>query len=156
MPFTLEGCLSGKPSASLDSETAVSGVAPSPTQPPQGITWRAKLHEVATGRSGDKGDSANVAIIARDAAFYEHILQQVTPQVVFSALQHLIAPGGTVTRFAVPGVHAVNFVITKALGGGGLSSLRLDRYVLRSSSFPWLTMFVNIGRRKAMPNCFSR
>ncbi|KAJ4193169.1 hypothetical protein NW767_010458 [Fusarium falciforme] len=127
VPFTLDGCLSGKPSASLDSETAVSGVAPSPTQPPQGLTWRAKLHEVATGRSGDKGDSANVAIITRDAAFYEHILQQVTPQVVFSALQHLIAPGGTVTRFAVPGVHAVNFVITKALGGGGLSSLRLDR-----------------------------
>ncbi|KAM6530072.1 hypothetical protein FALCPG4_008197 [Fusarium falciforme] len=127
VPFTLDGCLSGKPSASLDSETAVSGVAPSPTQPPRGLTWRAKLHDVATGRSGDKGDSANVAIIARDAAFYEHILQQVTPQVVFSALQHLIAPGGTVTRFAVPGVHAVNFVITKALGGGGLSSLRLDR-----------------------------
>ncbi|UPK92916.1 hypothetical protein LCI18_003851 [Fusarium solani-melongenae] len=127
VPFTLDGCLSGKPSARLDSETAVSGVSPSPAQPPQGITWCAKLHEVATGRSGDKGDSANVAIIARDAAFYEHILQQVTPQVVFSALQHLIAPGGTVTRFTVPGVHAVNFVVTKALGGGGLSSLRLDR-----------------------------
>ncbi|KAI8665453.1 hypothetical protein LRP88_04044 [Fusarium phalaenopsidis] len=127
VPLTLEGCLSGKPSASLDSETATSGVAPSSMQPHRELTWRAKLHEVATGRSGDKGDSANVAIIARDAAFYEHILQQVTPQVVFSALQHMIAPGGTVTRFAVPGVHAVNFVITKALGGGGLSSLRLDR-----------------------------
>ncbi|RMJ16759.1 hypothetical protein CDV36_003543 [Fusarium kuroshium] len=127
VPLTLDGCLSGKPSASLLSETAASGVVLSPTQPPQGVTWRAKLHEVATGRSGDKGDSANVAIIARDAAFYEHILQQVTPQVVFSALQHLIGPGGTVTRFAVPGVNAVNFVITKALGGGGLSSLRLDR-----------------------------
>ncbi|KAJ3460372.1 hypothetical protein MRS44_011239 [Fusarium solani] len=127
VPLTLDGCLSGKPSTSLDSATAVSGVALSPTLPPQGLMWRAKLHEVATGRSGDKGDSANVAIIARDAAFYEHILQQVTPQVVFSALQHLIAPGGAVTRFAVPGVHAVNFVITKALGGGGLSSLRLDR-----------------------------
>ncbi|RTE84757.1 hypothetical protein BHE90_000804 [Fusarium euwallaceae] len=137
VPLTLDGCLSGKPSASLLSETAESGVVLSPTQPPQGVTWRAKLHEVATGRSGDKGDSANVAIIARDAAFYEHILQQVTPQVVFSALQHLIGPGGTVTRFAVPGVNAVNFVITKALGGGGLSSLRLDR-------------------RKAMLNCFSR
>lgn len=156
VPLTLDGCLSGKPSASLDSVTAASGAARSLTQPPQGLTRRAKLHEVATGRSGDKGDSANVAIIARDAAFYEHILQQVTPQVVFSALQHLIAPGGTVTRFAVPGVHAVNYVITKALGGGGLSSLRLDRYVLKQSSFPWLTMFMNIGRRKAMLSCFSR
>ncbi|KAL2679025.1 hypothetical protein Neosp_009781 [[Neocosmospora] mangrovei] len=125
--LTLDGCSDGKLSASLDSETATSGIAASLKKRTQELTWRAKLHEVATGRSGDKGDSANVAIIARDPAFYEHILQQVTPQVVFSALQHLIAPGGTVTRFAVPGVHAVNFVITKALGGGGLSSLRLDR-----------------------------
>ena len=42
------------------------------------------------------------------------------------AFSYFIAPGGLVMRFEVPGVYAVNFVIIKSLGGGGLSSLRLD------------------------------
>lgn len=87
------------------------------------------LHEVAVGRSGDKGDTANIAIIARNPSYYPYILQQVTAEVIFSQFSHLIAPGGTVTRFGVPGVSAVNFVLTRCLGGGGLSSLRLDRSV---------------------------
>lgn len=86
-----------------------------------------KLHDIAIGRSGDKGDTANVAIIARDPSFYPYILDQLTPDVIFSAFEHLVAPGGSVTRFEIPGIYAVNFVITKSLGGGGLSSLRLDR-----------------------------
>ncbi|KAH8803307.1 hypothetical protein F5884DRAFT_805066 [Xylogone sp. PMI_703] len=46
---------------------------------------------------------------------------------MFSAFSHFISPGESVTRFEVPKLHAVNFVLTKSLGGGGLSSLRLDR-----------------------------
>lgn len=88
---------------------------------------RVKLHDIAIGRSGDKGDTANIAIIAKDPSVYKYILDQVTPEVVFSAFQHFITAGGTVTRFEVPGVTAVNFVLTNSLGGGGLSSLRLDR-----------------------------
>jgi hypothetical protein len=42
-------------------------------------------------------------------------------------LAHVIDAGGEVERYIVPGVHAVNFVVTKCLGGGGLGSLRLDR-----------------------------
>ncbi|KAJ4252781.1 hypothetical protein NW762_010687 [Fusarium torreyae] len=87
-----------------------------------------KLLDIAFGRSGDKGDTANIAIIARKLEFYPDILKQVTPEVMYSTFRHFIAPGGTVTRFEVPGVNAVNFVLTKCLGGGGLSSLRLDRY----------------------------
>lgn len=85
------------------------------------------LHAIAVGRSGDKGDTANIAIIARDPVYYKHILEQVTPEVIFSRFRHFITAGGTVTRFEVPGVSAVNFVLTRSLGGGGLSSLRLDR-----------------------------
>ena len=86
-----------------------------------------KLHDIAISRSGDKGDTANIAIIAKELSSYPYILQQVTPEVIYSAFSHFIAPRGIVTRFEVPGVHAVNFVLTKSLGGGGLSSLRLDR-----------------------------
>lgn len=91
---------------------------------------RTKLHTIAVGRSGDKGDAANVAIIARDPKFYPYILEQVTAEVVHTTFKHFISEGGSVTRYEVPGVYAINFVLTKALGGGGLSSLRLDRSVL--------------------------
>lgn len=124
VPFVLEGSEEVQPS--VTAEKAVG----------KHLTWRqrarndgllVKLHEVAIGRSGDKGDTANVAIIARDPAFYEHILDQLTPEVVYARLEHFIAAGGSVTRFKVPSTYAVNFVVTRALGGGGLSSLRLDR-----------------------------
>ncbi|KAF4972236.1 hypothetical protein FSARC_1133 [Fusarium sarcochroum] len=93
-----------------------------------------KLIDIAYGRSGDKGDTANIAIIARKPEFYPDILEQVTPELIYSRFRHFIALGGKVTRFEVPGVHAVNFVLTKSLGGGGLSSLRLDRYAIAGAT----------------------
>ncbi|VUC32637.1 unnamed protein product [Clonostachys rosea] len=86
-----------------------------------------RLHQLAIARSGDKGDSANIAIIARDPNHYQHLVEQLSPELVFAQFSHFIAPGGQVTRFEVPGVSALNFVLTRSLGGGGLSSLRLDR-----------------------------
>lgn len=87
-----------------------------------------RLVEVALGRSGDKGDSVNVAIIARHAKFYPYILEQITPQAIQLAIgHHLLTQRSTITRYEVPGVNAVNFVVTKCLGGGGLESLSLDR-----------------------------
>jgi len=85
------------------------------------------LHIVCVGRSGDKGDSANIAIIARHPSFYPHLVTQVTSTVIRKHLSHLIDANGVVERYLVPGVHAVNFVVTNCLGGGGLGSLRLDR-----------------------------
>ena len=85
------------------------------------------LHAVCVGRSGDKGDSANIAIISRHPSFYPHLVAQLTSPVIRKHLAHLIDEDGVVHRYLVPGVHAVNFVVTKCLGGGGLGSLRLDR-----------------------------
>ena len=88
---------------------------------------RLPLHAVCVGRSGDKGDSANIAIIARHPSFYPHLVSQLTASVIQRHLKHLIDQDGLVMRYLVPGMHAVNFVVTKCLGGGGLGSLRLDR-----------------------------
>lgn len=122
VPLFVEGCKDVIP-----AKTHVQATKPLPQGSSQNSSSLVKLHSIAIGRSGDKGDTANIAIIARDPSFYPYILEQVTPDVIFSKFRHFIAAGGTVTRFEVPGVHAVNFVLTKSLGGGGLSSLRLDR-----------------------------
>lgn len=88
---------------------------------------KVRLIDVAIGRSGDKGDSANVAFIARHPVYYSTLLEQVTPKVIHLALAHVMGEGSTITRYEMPGVSAVNFVITECLGGGGLSSLSLDK-----------------------------
>jgi hypothetical protein len=88
---------------------------------------RLPLHAVCVGRSGDKGNSANIAIIARHPSFYQHLVSQLTSVVIRKHLGHLIDADGMVERYLVPGVYGVNFVVTKCLGGGGLGSLRLDR-----------------------------
>jgi hypothetical protein len=92
------------------------------------------------GRSGDKGDSANIGLIARKPEYYDIIKSQVTSQarrmhifsltihfakVVGTYMSHLI--DGSVTRYDIPGINGLNFVLTKSLGGGGTSSLRIDR-----------------------------
>ncbi|KAF9955048.1 hypothetical protein BGZ72_004077 [Mortierella alpina] len=83
------------------------------------------LIRIAYARSGDKGDTANVGVIARDAKFYPYINQQLTAESVKEYMAHLAQ--GKVARYELPGIHALNFVLTRSLGGGGLSSLNLDR-----------------------------
>lgn len=83
-----------------------------------------ELLRVAYGRSGDKGDTCNIAIVARHAELLPIIREQVTEAKVAEYLGHLVL--GDVTRFDVPGLHALNFVCGRALGGGGMASLRND------------------------------
>jgi hypothetical protein len=82
------------------------------------------LIQLAYARSGDKGDTSNIGIIARQAAFLPYIKAAVTEATVTAWLAHLVK--GKVTRFDLPGINAVNFVCEQALGGGGMSSLRND------------------------------
>ncbi|KAJ3064103.1 hypothetical protein HDU98_000165 [Podochytrium sp. JEL0797] len=86
---------------------------------------RVRLIEMCYGRSGDKGDTSNIGLIARDPKFYPHLLTVVTAERVKAQMGHLIL--GYVERFELPGIYAMNFVCTQALGGGGLSSLQVDR-----------------------------
>jgi hypothetical protein len=87
-------------------------------------TVRVPLRRLALARSGDKGDSANVAIIARNAAYVDLIRREVTGARLAEHFAHLVA--GPVERFEAPGLHAFNFLLHNALGGGGMASLRID------------------------------
>ena len=82
------------------------------------------LIQLVYARSGDKGDTSNIGIIARQSAFLPYIKASVTPESVAAWLAHLVK--GNVTRYDLPGINAVNFVCEQALGGGGMSSLRND------------------------------
>jgi hypothetical protein len=82
------------------------------------------LIRLAYARSGDKGDSVNVAIIARQPRFLPLIRREVTSERVVAQLGHLVR--GPAERFEAPGLHALNFVIKEALGGGGMASPRID------------------------------
>jgi len=95
---------------------------PCPAVPSDAVT--VPLVRLAYARSGDKGDSSNVGIIARRPEYLPWIAGQVTAESVAQYLAHLVK--GRVTRFAVPGVGALNFVLEEALGGGGMASLRTD------------------------------
>ena len=91
---------------------------------PQGRTQTLPLLRLAWGRSGDKGDTANIGIIARRPEFLPLLRAQLTPAAVKQYLSHLVQ--GEVERFEVPGIHALNFLLHQALGGGGMASLRVD------------------------------
>jgi len=85
---------------------------------------RVPLVHLAHARSGDKGDTANIGLIAYDPAHYELLLGEVTAPRVKAHLGALVA--GDVERFELPNVHALNFLLHRALGGGGTISLRTD------------------------------
>jgi len=108
----------------LDPPPAVGApTTPSASTPPR--DWvEVPLIRLALARSGDKGDSANIAIIARDTAFLPIIRDQVTPAAIAAHFSGLVE--GPVQRFDAPGLNAVNFLLQGALGGGGMASLRID------------------------------
>lgn len=91
---------------------------------PTGEQVTVPLSALAVARSGDKGDRAHVAVIARDPKFAAVIGEQLTPQAVAAWFAHL--SNGKVHRYEVPGIAAYNFVLDDALGGGGAASLRND------------------------------
>jgi hypothetical protein len=82
------------------------------------------LARLALARSGDKGDTANIAVIARDPAYVPTLRRELTAERVLANLAHLVA--GPAQRFEAPGLHAFNFLLQRALGGGGMASLRID------------------------------
>jgi hypothetical protein len=86
------------------------------------------LVRVALARSGDKGDDANIGVIARSPELLPYIRQALSKEAVRSYFAHLLSGGeqGRVERWDLPGTHSLNFVLYNALGGGGAASLRTD------------------------------
>jgi hypothetical protein len=128
VPVTVdfEGTVSGVsvPLGGPDAEGAGAGRRHVLAPLPQGQRVTVPLSALAVARSGDKGDSSNVAVIARRPQFVAVIAEQLTSEVVAACFRHLVR--GKVTRFDVPGVHAFNYLLEQALGGGGAASLRND------------------------------
>jgi hypothetical protein len=93
-----------------------------------------RVADIAHGRSGDKGDTCNVGLVAWDAAGYDLLVRQVTEDRVREHYGDLVK--GTVTRYELPGIKALNFVLTGALDGGGTMSLRSDH--LGKVMYAWL------------------
>jgi hypothetical protein len=97
---------------------------PLPSSGPDAATESVPLVALAYGRSGDKGDNANVGIFARKPE-YEPILDaEVTEEAVARYFAHRIR--GKVTRWRLPGIGGFNFLLRQALGGGGMASLNAD------------------------------
>lgn len=87
--------------------------------------WRSvPLETLACARSGDKGNTANIGVIARRPEYLALLSQQLTARTVGDYFDHLV--DGEVERFEVPGFDAFNFVLGEALGGGGTASIRID------------------------------
>lgn len=85
---------------------------------------RIRLYDICHGRSGDKGDTANVGIIARKSEYYEFIREHLTADVVKAYFGDMVV--GKVERFELPNLGALNFLLHNALGGGGTRSLKND------------------------------
>lgn len=87
-------------------------------------TQTVRLGDLAHCRSGDKGDAANIGVVADDPARYAWLVEHLTAEAVGEFLRPLEA--GRVRRFLLPKIHALNFLIDHALAGGASRSLRLD------------------------------
>ena len=82
------------------------------------------LRQIAFARSGDKGNSVNIAVFGRDAAAYDWLRQYLTAAAVEDYFRPLGV--GSVTRYDIPNLDALNFVLPNILAGGGSRSLRID------------------------------
>jgi hypothetical protein len=83
-----------------------------------------KLIDIAHGRSGDKGDAANIGIIAYDDKGYEIIKKHLTAEKVKKHFTGICK--GNVERYELPNIRALNFMLHNTLGGGGTVSLKHD------------------------------
>jgi hypothetical protein len=101
-----------------------STVPPITSHPANGPTIEVPLLRVAHARSGDKGNSSNIAIFSRKPEYVDHLRAVLTPQRI--AEHFKLVADGPLERFEAPGLYAFNFLIQSALGGGGMASPRID------------------------------
>jgi hypothetical protein len=85
-----------------------------------------RVYDLAHARAGDKGDTSSIVVVAYDEAGWESLRRHLTAERVMDAFAH-IAKGPT-TRYELPRLRALNFVIERALGGGVTRSLALDKH----------------------------
>lgn len=106
---------------------------------------KVRLLEIAHARSGDKGDTANIGLIARKAEYYPLLVREVTAARVARHFRGMLK--GKVERFELPNLRALNFLLHGALDGGGTISLKTDAQG-KVLSTALLRMEVNLSKRK--------
>jgi hypothetical protein len=102
------------------------------------------LHRVAHARTGDKGNRANISLIAYRAALYPSIVEQISAERVRKLFEHRGV--SKVIRYELPLLHALNFVIDDVLEGGVNGSLNLDGHG-KTLSFRLLTLPLRVPAR---------
>jgi hypothetical protein len=85
-----------------------------------------KLREIAHSRTGDKGNTSNISVIAFDEKHYHLLLDQMTAARVKAHFAGVVE--GDVVRYELPNIAALNFVMSQTLGGGVTRSLALDAH----------------------------
>ncbi len=107
---------------------------------------RIQLTKLAHARSGDKGDTANVGLIALRDEFYPLLVREVTASRVKQHFTGICK--GDVERFELPNLHALNFLLHESLGGGGTLSLMTDAQG-KTFSTALLRMEINVKDEEA-------
>ena len=97
---------------------------PAESRKPGPDAVKVRLVDLAWGRSGDKGDIANIGILARKPDYLPFIRSALSEAVVNDYFAHVCE--GKVERFDLPGSHSLNFLLHESLGGGGIASVRID------------------------------
>jgi hypothetical protein len=106
------------------AKPAAKAAEPVRTAAVSGDTTTVPLIALAHGRSGDKGNLSNIAVLARKPEFLAVITEQLTPEAVAAYMAHVVE--GEVERYDWPGLNGFNFILNQSLGGGGVASLRYD------------------------------
>ena len=107
---------------------------------------KVSLLELAHARSGDKGDTANVGLIALSPEIYPILVREVTAERVKEHFGPMVK--GTVERFELPNLSALNFLLHESLGGGGTRSLMTDAQG-KTFSTALLRMWVDVSPDEA-------
>ena len=84
------------------------------------------LRKLAWGRSGDKGNKANIGLIARKPEFIPYIWHSLTEKKLRETFQHFLGSNSMIERFYLPGSNSINILISDVLDGGGMASIRND------------------------------
>ena len=106
-----------------------------------------QLVKLAHARSGDKGDTANVGIIALKDDYYSLLVREVTADAVKKHFGEMVK--GKVERFELPNLHALNFLLHESLGGGGTLSLMTDAQG-KTFSTALLRMYIEVNESEAI------
>jgi len=107
---------------------------------------KVQLVNLAHARSGDKGDTANVGVIALKSEYYPVLVREVTASAVKDHFGEMVK--GDVERFELPNLNALNFLLHASLGGGGTLSLMTDAQG-KTYSTALLRMYIDVSDDEA-------